>query len=141
MRRSCLECVAKHLGSAAVYIEEVQLGYPNYFGFVYGQLDHAASECLEDVPDLAMAIREHRIKWATTRNTPHPHVIPFEAMFGFIDAIEQASTVIEVPEEVYAGLSRDEAGNVVFSSDTRPDAGEEQPDAAKKAFRKKAKDK
>jgi hypothetical protein len=141
MRRSCLECVVKHLGSAAAYIEEVRLGYPNYFGFVYGHLDHAASECLEDVPDLAMAIREHRIKWATTRNTPHPHVIPFEAMFGFIDAMEQASTVIEVPEEVYSGLSRDEAGNVVFSADTRPDAGEDSLSPRKNAVMKNAKDK
>lgn len=140
MRKSCLECVVKHLGSAAVYIEEVQSGYPDYYGYVYGELDHAASECLEEVPELAMAIREHRIKWATTRNMPHPHVIPFEAMFGFIDAMEQASAVIEVPEEVYAGLSRDEDGNVVFSADTRPDADEEQTEE-KKSGRKKAKDK
>lgn len=143
MRKSCLECVVKHLGSAAVYIEEVQSGYPDYYGYVYGELDHAASECLEEVPKLAMAIREHRIKWATTRNMPHPHVIPFEAMFGFIDAMEQASAVIEVPEEVYAGLSRDEDGNVVFSADTRPDADEEPTEAteAKKSGRKNAKDK
>ena len=141
MRKSCLECVVKHLGSAAVYIEEVQSGYPDYYGYVDGELDHAASECLEEVPDLAMAIREHRIKWATTRNMPHQHVIPFEAMFGFIDAMEQAHAVIEVPEEVYAGLSRDEDGNVVFSSDTRPDAGEEPPESSKKAGRKNAKDK
>ena len=120
MRKSCLECVIKHLGSAAVYIEEVQTGYPNYFGFVYGQLDHAASECLEDVPDLAMAIREHRIKWAATRNMPHPHVIPFEAMFGFIDAMEMASEVFDVPEEVYAGLTKGDDGRPVFSMDTRP---------------------
>ena len=87
------------------------------------------------------------MKWATTRNMPHPHVIPFEAMFGFIDAMEQASAVIEVPEEVYAGLSRDEDGNVVFSADTRTDADEEPTEAtetteaAKKASRKNAKDK
>ena len=147
MRRSCLECVAKHLGSAAVYIDEVKAGYPNYYGYVYGELDHAASECFEDVPDLAMAIREHRIKWAKTRNLHHTHVIPFEAMFGFIDAMEQANAVIEVPEEVYAGLSRDDDGNVVFSFDTRPDADGEQTkatettEAAKKASRKNAKDK
>ena len=120
MRKACLECVAKHLGSAAVYIEEVQLGYPNYFGFVYGQLDHAASESMEEIPDLAWAIREHRIKWAETRRSEHPHVIPFEAMFDYIDAVEDAGRVLYVPAEVYSGLPTDNDGRPVFSMDTRP---------------------
>lgn len=120
MRKSCLECVAKHLGSAAVYIEEVQLGYPNYFGFVYGQLDHAASESMEEIPDLAWAIREHRIKWAETRRSEHPHVIPFEAMFDYIDAVEEAGCALDVPDEVYAGIDLDDDGRPMFSMDTRP---------------------
>ena len=141
MRKSCLECVAKHLGSAAVYIEETMCGYPNYYGYVYGELDHAASESMEEIPDLAWAIREHRIKWANTRRNDRPHRIPFEAMFDYIDTVEEVGEVLEVPEEVYAGLSRDKDGNVVFSADTRPDAGEEQPEAEKKEVRKNAKDK
>ena len=120
MRKSCLECVAKHLGSAAVYIEEVQTGYPNYFGFVYGQLDHAASECFEEIPELAWAIREHRIKWANTRRNEHPHRIPFEAMFDYIDTVEEVGDVLEVPEDVYAGLAKGDDGRPVFSMDTRP---------------------
>ena len=120
MRKSCLECVIKHLGSAATYIEEVQLGYPNYFGYVYGQLDHAASECLEEIPELAWAIREHRIKWASTRRSEHPHRIPFEAMFDYIDTVEEAGDVLEVPEDVYAGLTKGDDGMPVFSMDTRP---------------------
>lgn len=129
MRKSCLECVAKHLGSAAVYIEEVKAGYPNYYGYVYGELDHAASECLEEVPDLAMAIREHRIRWAATRKDLVVHRIPFEAMFDFIDAMEIVGSKMKmkVPEEVYAGLPRDKDGCVIFSMDTRPvsdDSGE-----------------
>lgn len=120
MRKSCLECVAKHLGSAAVYIEEVQTGYPNYFGFVYGQLDHAASECFDEIPELAWAIREHRIKWANTRRNEHPHRIPFEAMFDYIDTVEEVGEVLEVPEDVYAGLAKGDDGRPVFSMDTRP---------------------
>lgn len=120
MRKSCLECVIKHLGSAAVYIEEVQMGYPNYFGFVYGQLDHAASECFEEIPELAWAIREHRIKWANTRRNEHPHRIPFEAMFDYIDTVEEVGDVLEVPEDVYAGLAKGDDGRPVFSMDTRP---------------------
>ena len=120
MRKSCLECVAKHLGSAAVYMEECSMGYPNYYGFAYGHLDHAASECIEEVPDLAWAIREHRIKWADTRRDKQPHVIPFEAMFDYINAMEESREAIDVPDEVYAGRSRDGGGNIVFSMDTRP---------------------
>lgn len=120
MRKSCLECVAKHLGSAAVYIEEVQTGYPNYFGFVYGQLDHAASECFEEIPELAWTIREHRIKWAETRRSENQHRIPFEAMFAYIDTVEEAGEPIEIPEGVYAGLKLGKDGTPVFSMDTRP---------------------
>ena len=120
MRNSCLECVVKHLGSAAVYIEETQMGYPDYFGYVYGELDHAASECMEEFPDLAMAIREHRIRWANTRKSQKRHVIPFEALFAFIDTIEEVGEAIEVPEDVYSGLKRDKDGSVIFSEDTRP---------------------
>ena len=121
MRKTCLECVAKHLGSAAVYIEEVAMGYPLYFGYVYGELNHAASECLAEYPDLAAAIREHRIRWSATRGEPieKQHLIPFEAMFDYIDLLERVGSV-EIPEEVLEGLPRNEDGKVVYSMDTRP---------------------
>lgn len=125
MRKTCLECVAKHLGSAAVYIEECELGYPNYYGFVYGELDHAASECLDEIPELAWTIREHRIRWAETRRSENHHVIPFEAMFDYIDTVEEVGEVLEVPEAVYAGLTKGDDGRPVFSMDTRPSAGGE----------------
>lgn len=124
MRKSCIECVLKHLGSAAIYIEETEMGYPNYFGYVYGELDHAASECLEEIPDLALAIREHRIKWSNTRHNEKLHRIPFEAIFDYLDTIEEIGEVIEVPAEVYAGLDKGEDGKPVFSMDTRPDVEE-----------------
>lgn len=120
MRKACLECVVKHLGSAAVYIDEAQTGYPNYFGFVYGQLDHAASECFEEIPDLAWIIREHRIKWAESRKSDKPHMIPFEAMFSYIDTVEESGTAMEIPQEVYSGLAVGEDGKPIFSMDTRP---------------------
>lgn len=122
MRKSCLECVAKHLGSAAVYIEECSMGYPNYFGYAYGELNHAASECFEEAPDLAWAIREHRIMWAETRKSDKPHIIPFEAMFAYIDTMEtlDEGVKIELPAAVYSGLKVGEDGNPLFSMDTRP---------------------
>lgn len=122
MRKSCLECVAKHLGSAAVYIEECSMGYPNYFGYAYGELNHAASECFEEAPELALAIREHRIMWAETRKSDKPHMIPFEAMFAYIDTMEalEEGVKIELPAGVYAGLKVGEDGKPQFSMDTRP---------------------
>lgn len=124
MRKSCLECVTKHLGSAAAYIEEVQMGYPNYFGYVYGQLDHAASECIESAPDLAWTIREHRIKWASTRKSENPHRIPFEALFDYIDTLEEVGDLIRVPLAAQAGLDIDEDGDITYSMDTRPEQGD-----------------
>ena len=120
MRRSCIECVLKHLGSAAVYIEECQLGYPNYFGYAYGELDHAASECVDEIPELAWAIREHRIKWANTRHNTIQHKIPFEAMFEYLDTVEEAGEALDVPQEVYGGLDLGEDGKPSYSMDTRP---------------------
>lgn len=123
MRKSCLECVCKHLGSAAVYIEEVEMGYPNYFGYAYGELAHAASECLADYPDLAWAIREHRIRWAGSRKSDKPHSIPFEAMFSYIAILEEAGEeagAIAMPEAVLAGLDKGQDGKLLYSMDTRP---------------------
>lgn len=123
MRQSCLECVAKHLGSAAVYIEEVAMGYPNYFGFAYGELNHAALESFEEFPELAWAIREHRIKWAETRKQKTPHRIPFEALFAYIDVmLDIGDGEIEPSPEIYAGLACGEDGHPEFHMDTRPDA-------------------
>lgn len=130
MRNTCLECVAKHLGSAAVYIEEVAMGYPFYFGYVYGHLDHAASECLSEYPDLAAAIREHRIRWSATRFEPmeKQHVIPFEALFDYIDILERVGSA-EILDDVLEGLPRDEDGNIVYSMDTRPEMNDRRRDA------------
>lgn len=122
MRKSCLECVAKHLGSAAVYIEECSMGYPNYFGYAYGELNHAASECFEEAPELAWAIREHRIMWAETRKSDKPHMIPFEAMFAYIDTMEAMDEGVKIvpPAAIYSGLKVGEDGKPQFSMDTRP---------------------
>lgn len=121
MRKTCLECVAKHLGSAAVYIEECELGYSNYYGYAYGELAHASSECRDSYPELSWAIREHRIKWGATRLSDKPHRIPFEALFDYISVLEEAGDAnIAIPSEIYAGLDKNKKGIVMFSMDTRP---------------------
>jgi len=119
MRKTCLECVVKHLGAAAVYIEECAMGYPDYYGYAVGELCHASSESLSEFPVLAMIIREHRIKWMETRKAERRHVIPFEALFGYVDALEQAGETLEPPASVLEGIT-DKDGSPAFSMDTRP---------------------
>ena len=61
MRPACLECVAKHLGKAAVLLDECLLGYPEHIHLVAGNLDEASSEALMVEFKLANEIREARL--------------------------------------------------------------------------------
>lgn len=120
MRKTCLKCVRKHLGTAAAYINEIMQGYPNLDIFAIGELTHASLECLLLYPDLAWAIREHRIRWSLTQDGKNPHIIPFEAINDYLHVLEQANAPVAIPDEVLDGLPRNEAGEVVYSMDTRP---------------------
>lgn len=119
MRKSCYDCVVKHLGSAGVFLKETKMGYPDYDIWVIGELEHAADECLEKNPELAMVIREHRIAWTNLRN----HRIPFEAINRYIKycilAEKSGVDYPVVPDDVLEGLPV-ENGNLVTHGDTRP---------------------
>lgn len=118
MRKSCFECVLKHLGSAGVFVKETKMGYPKYAIWVVGELEHAADECLEVHRELAMVIREHRIAWYEKR-----HAIPFEAIGEYVEvcmsAEYQGIPFPEIPQEMYEGLEMED-GKPVFHGDTRP---------------------
>lgn len=119
MRKSCYECVRKHLGSAAVFVKETKMGYPDYDIFVIGELEHAADECLEENADLSRVIREHRLAW-----TDDPtHHIPFEDLNRYIKScILAGSCDLPCPllsEESMAGLETQD-GKLVVHGDTRP---------------------
>ena len=60
MRSSCLECVLKHLGQAAVNLEEYYLGYPLHKYLAIGHLAEASVESIQKYPKLAHQIRDHR---------------------------------------------------------------------------------
>ena len=113
MRKSCYDCVRKHLGSAAVFIKEFKMGYPRYDIFVIGELEHAADECLEANRDLANCIREHRILWMPDQS----HAIPFEALSSYIQAcvLMEGKGVPELPKDVTAGIDM-----LALHGDTRP---------------------
>ena len=122
MRKSCYDCVRKHLGSAGVFIKETEMGYPDYDIWAIGELEHAADECLRDNYDLAMTIREHRLRWTYDRKW----VIPFEDMNRYIKACVLAESsgadIPGVPDELTTGLGIETGsdGTRIYSGDTRP---------------------
>lgn len=119
MRKSCFDCVRKHLGSAGVFVKETLMGYPDYDLWVIGELEHAADECLRVNPDLAGVIREHRLAWMSDSR----HCIPFEAMNRYVKDCMLAETAAmpmpEIPEDLLSGLDTDN-GLPKFHGDTRP---------------------
>ena len=119
MRKSCYDCVKKHLGSAGIFIKETLMGYPDYEIWVIGELEHAADESLNKNPDLARLIREHRLAWMSDKS----HLIPFEALGRYINCCSMAENqrlpCPEIPDDVKTGLAT-ENGELVISGDTRP---------------------
>jgi len=60
-RKSCIQCVEKHIGAAIVLSTELQQGYP-YRVRIIGHLHEAEEESLQ-WPELSAAIREERVKF------------------------------------------------------------------------------
>lgn len=119
MRKSCFDCVIKHLGAAAVAETEYRLGYPKFKLWVVGNLDHAAQEMAQAYYTLAMVIREHRLNWMMA---PGGYDIPYEDLAWFVDACskyDDPAQMPTIPDSCLAGLKLAD-GNPVFSSDTRP---------------------
>lgn len=119
MRKSCFDCVKKHLGSAGIFVKETKLGYPDYDIWVIGELEHASDECLREHKDLAEVIRAHRIKWMNDNN----HIIPFEELNKYIKTCQlaAASNIVypELPHDILIGI-QDENGDFLKYGDTRP---------------------
>ena len=113
MRQHCLQCFRKHLGNAAVLIEECMDGY-KYKHLAIGHLDQAAQEIREMYPALATLVRAHRIKL----QNDWTYSIPFEALDSFIDVLEEIGgdnakfdDIPEIPEDCYKGLDRNAVGD------------------------------
>ena len=105
MRQPCLQCFRKHIGNAAVLIEEYHDGYTNYLHMISGHLDQAAQEIRGYNKTLALVVRAHRIKW---QENPE-YRIPFEALDQFsqdMEAMIEKGDELEIPEECYEGLDK-----------------------------------
>jgi hypothetical protein len=106
MRQPCLQCFRKHIGNAAVLIEECYDGYP-YEHLVVGHLDQAAQEIRAYSKELALVVRAHRIKW----QQDHDYSIPFEALDRAIDDLELIEDLTpdnmpQLSEDCYEGLDK-----------------------------------
>ncbi len=61
-RKSCMDCVRKHLAQAVVLLDETHLGYPHHRWLAVGHLAEAESECLDEHPEFAAKIRACRLQ-------------------------------------------------------------------------------
>jgi len=60
MRESCIECAAKHVGSALVLLSEARHGYDDHVILALGELEQAVQETELSHPALSEFIREAR---------------------------------------------------------------------------------
>ena len=110
MRQPCIQCFRKHIGNAAVLIEESHDGYTNYLHMISGHLDQAAQEIRGYNKKLALVVRAHRIKWQEDSN----YKIPFEALDQFsqdMEAVPGKEHELGIPEECYEGLDKLASGD------------------------------
>ena len=84
MRKSCVDCILKHVGSAIILAEEAVLGYPHHFVYAVGHLAQAEEEALKDYPEIAEMIRNLRIDYMT---------------FGTLDGENLAKIIYEFREK------------------------------------------
>lgn len=73
---TCLMCVSKHLGQAAVLMDEARQGYPMHRWLAIGHMGEAARECCDKCPALAEKIRAYRHELQKNAN----FMVPFLAL-------------------------------------------------------------
>ena len=125
MRKPCLGCVLKHLGSAEVLEEEIRNGYPSYDFLLYGHMDQASSEAWGANQMLAKVIRQHRVNFQYRDG----YDIPFEALVEYAKAVAameaspdtaESAKALMPPKACLRGIETDDGGMPVFDGDTRP---------------------
>ena len=103
MDTACLNCVLKHLSQAMIiHEEEVPMGYPKYIYRVMGHLAEASRESVSEYPELANAIRDHRLALLEDRE----HRIPYQGLLHYTDTLlaclDANLPLPGVPEELLA---------------------------------------
>ncbi len=60
-RKTCWDCVIKHIGQASALLDESVSSYDFHRGWAIGHLAEAESESLERAPEFAAKIRAYRL--------------------------------------------------------------------------------
>ena len=63
MRKSCLDCVRKHIAQAGILSMEVLMGHPEHYWWAIGHLAEAEHEALDWFPQLAVLVRAERLEY------------------------------------------------------------------------------
>lgn len=123
MRKHCLGCVLKHLGSAAVLEHEMRHGYPHYVGYVIGELEQASQEAYGANRTLAAVLREHRIAVQYGGPDGKDHSVPFDALIKFVHTLAtmedggDGTEDVVVPRDCMVGIADPYTGGT--TGDTR----------------------
>ena len=101
----CGDCVRKHLAAAmVVHGDEVFLGYPEHIDRVVGNLNEAAREALPHYIELALALREVRLRVMADAEDvpPYTHLLTWLRFSVVAKAAGTANP--KPPDEVSAWL-------------------------------------
>jgi len=60
MRKTCIDCVRKHLAQAIVLLDEAKGRYPSHFWLAIGHIAEAEAESMELYKDFALKLRTTR---------------------------------------------------------------------------------
>lgn len=85
--KPCFACCLKHLGQAAVLVDEAINGYPAHWHLAVGHMAEAESEVLGAYQDLSKAIRKVR-KQVQSKNRPD-----FLHLFNLVEEIAASRVV------------------------------------------------
>lgn len=88
MRKTCLDCVRKHLAQALILLDEAKGRYPSHFWIAIGHIAEAEQEAMDQFPDFALNLRSERQKLIA-----HP-----EGKIYLLDYIEMATELGKTEE-------------------------------------------
>jgi len=105
MRESCLDCARKHLGIVEAVMDEVYLGYSQFFWKIIGEMNEASSELLKKYPEMAAIIRDRRVEMMKNRRARKkdasialydPKILELTAL---LDSVEDQEIELEIAAE------------------------------------------
>lgn len=109
MRHGCTTCARKHIAQASVLMDEARLGYPEHAWLAVGHLAEAESELLEEFEDLAIQVREHRVRYIESIvDSAAPYAVPVIDLISALSVYDQSVEEFAVDIEDTDGHTHNE---------------------------------